>query len=390
VSAITMDASRAAERAVSASPRTSFAGHIAEFDGFRGFGVWCVFLAHFFPEATSGAVRDLFQVSWLLMDGFFVLSGFLIVGTLLDSRERPDYYRRFFLRRSLRIFPAYYAVIAVLIALVFASGRGPRFAAEWGSPFWFLSYMGNLPSGLGGRWPPVESFVPLWSLQIEEQFYLLSPFAARSLSLVNFRRLLWGLVIFSPLLRFVIYLWVPENTHAQYTLLPCRFEGFALGALMALRFRTGRWDLPGKGLTLATVGLLVGTVVVAIQAGINWSAPFNRTIGFLLASAAWAFAFVWMIRNRGSRKSAFLRWGPVQYCGKVSYGIYLMHSPASTAVAQAFNRVGWHPDPLVVLLVQAAFTLCCATASWYLLERPILALKRRFERTRAVVAPQPS
>lgn len=370
-----------------ASDRKAYAGHIAEFDGFRGIGIWFVFLAHFFPDSIWGATRQYLQVAWILMDGFFVLSGFLIVGTLLDSRDRPDFYRRFYLRRSLRIFPAYYVVIILLIAAVFASGRALRFQAEWGSPFWFLTYLGNMPSALFGVWPPVEAFTPLWSLQVEEQFYLLSPLAVRCLSLERFRRLLWALVIFSPLLRIVLYFWIPGNDHVQYTFLPCRFEGFALGALMALRFRTGRWDLPGRPLTVATIGLLVGTMLVGAWAGCEWSAPFNRTLGYLLSSIAWAFVFAWMVRNRGSKEGAFLRWSPVQYCGKVSYAIYLMHSPVSVAVSMAFKKMSLQPEPMVLMLTQAVFTLACVSLSWYGLEQPFLRLKDRIERRQRVGSP---
>ena len=98
-----------------------FRGHIPELDALRAFGLTMVILAHMWPR-DNHQIWSLIQLAWSLMDSFFVLSGFLITGILLDSRSRPDYYRSFYTRRALRILPVYYLLITVL------TGRLP----SWG------------------------------------------------------------------------------------------------------------------------------------------------------------------------------------------------------------------------------------------------------------------
>lgn len=375
---LAVGASPAATRSSPAAQnrRPIYSGFIAELDGYRGIGVLFVFLAHFFPES---ALRNWLQVSWFFMDGFFVLSGFLIVGTLLDSRDRSDFFRRFYLRRTLRIFPAYYTVVGLLILGLLVSGRYASFVAEWASPLWFLVYLGTIPSVLLDAFPRVGSFAPLWSLQIEEQFYMLAPLAVRGLSADRLRRLLLGLVCLSPLLRVAVWLAFPDNAHLPYAFLPCRFEGFALGALVALRFREGPWDLTGPRLGWLTLASFAITLSTAGLAGWDWPQPWNRTLGYLLASFSWACAFVWLINHRGSRATAFLRSAPAQYCARLSYGIYLLHWPVSAAVGKGLAAAGLALPPLIVLLAQAAATIATAAVCWKLIEAPALALKDRLE-----------
>ncbi len=165
------------------------------------------------------------------MDSFFVLSGFLIAGILLDSRARPDYYRYFYTRRSLRILPVYYLLITVLTCATFINGTGYLYSGipalyKWGSSWWYFVYLGNIPSAITSKAPTAArlSFAPLWSLQIEEQFYILFPLLVRRLKLRTLAFTLVGLVCFSPILRIVLYWLYPAkpdyNTsycHAAWT-----------------------------------------------------------------------------------------------------------------------------------------------------------------------------
>jgi len=197
-------------------PKSIFRGYIPELDGLRAIGIVMVILNHMWPwERYSHRLFLLLQLPWMLMDAFFVLSGFLITGILLDTRTRPDYYRAFYSRRSLRILPIYYAVLIFITAVAVLNGHAAykNMLAHWGSPGWFFVYLGNIPTALTGLEPLAGggAYVPLWSLQVEEQFYLLFPLLIHRLSLKTLTRVLLGVCSFSILLRLVLYWRYPAN-----------------------------------------------------------------------------------------------------------------------------------------------------------------------------------
>jgi peptidoglycan/LPS O-acetylase OafA/YrhL len=370
-----------------APAKAVYRGHIPELDAFRAFGVTIVVLNHMWPEESS-RVWNLLHLAWFLMDVFFVMSGFLIAGILLDSRNRPDYYRSFYVRRVLRIFPLYYVVIGAVTAVLLFLNT-PAFAhmlRTWGSPAWFFFYMGNLPTALTGQWPMAgeESFVPLWSLQIEEQFYLLFPLLVHRVGIETLKRVLWAFVAVSPLFRIVIWAWDPGNVLAQYVLLPCRMEGLAFGALIAIRFRAGAWNLSRKRVTVLAVLWLAATLLTAYWDGSYHTGPFNRMFGFLLSPIASAYIVLWLILFRGSRLTACLRFDFVQYLGKISYGIYMLHWPMAGVLAAVSTALGVtalsHGFPRLIAV--CAMTLACASLSWWYMESPLLRLKDRFSPAR--------
>lgn len=357
-----------------------FRGHIPELDALRAFGLTMVILAHMWPR-DNHQIWSLIQLAWSLMDSFFVLSGFLITGILLDSRSRPDYYRSFYTRRALRILPVYYLLITVLLGGSLL-GEGYRETSRtWGSPWWFFVYLGNIPTALTGVWPQAArgSFIPLWSLQIEEQFYLLFPLLVHRLQMKTLLRVLLGLACLSPILRIVIYWLDPANTPVQYVFLPCRMEGFALGAWIAIRFRQKPWHIPKGRLTLMTIVWVTVTGLSGAWGGYEHIRPFNRTLGFLISPIAWAHVVLWLIVFRGSRLTACLRLAPVQHVGKVSYGGYLFHWPIAavvTAVSAALGIKALGQGHTKVIVVYA-LTLIGASLSWRFFESPILRLKDR-------------
>jgi peptidoglycan/LPS O-acetylase OafA/YrhL len=362
----------------------TFRGYIPELDAIRAFGITMVIVEHTWPD-PRGFSRVL-HLSWSLMDSFFVLSGFLIAGILLDSRDRPDYYRRFYLRRALRILPPYYGLITVLTVGSIVLGSGYYFAGipelyKWGSLWWFFVYLGNIPSAIASKGPTAVSgsFGPLWSLQIEEQFYLLFPILVHRLKLRTLAKVLVSLVAFSFLLRLALYWLYPTKILIQYVLLPCRFDGLALGALIAVRFRMGPWELPKRRLTAIAVILVTVTLVCGAWGGYSLSAPFNRTIGYLISSIAWSSVVLWLIVFRGSRVTAYLRLSPVRHLANISYAAYLFHVPVSRALDRLSARPGMsalnHGYSRVVVVF--SLTVIFASLSWRFIENPILRLKER-------------
>ncbi len=140
-------------------------GFIPELDGLRGIAILLVMVHRFWPRSGTGVMADAAGAGWIGVDLFFVISGFLITGILLDTKDEPGYFKNFYARRVLRIFPLYYLFVgAVLVAF-----SGPEFNAHAGSPIWYLVHLGNVPESLLGNDVPYW-LAPVWSLAIEEQF----------------------------------------------------------------------------------------------------------------------------------------------------------------------------------------------------------------------------
>jgi peptidoglycan/LPS O-acetylase OafA/YrhL len=364
----------------------SYRSYITEFDGVRALGVGSVLLGHFWPASVSNVVFQFGELAWIAVDGFFVLSGFLIAGILLDRIGRPKYFSTFYLRRILRIFPVYYVSLLVGWALLRFTNGGCDYRnllQHWGSPMWFAFYAGNFRTAIVNAWPPAGAYGPLWSLQIEEQFYLLFPLAVAFLRREHLRILLIGACVLSPLLRVICYLTVPGNVFLPYVLLPCHCEGLAMGALVALRVRSGPWTISKP--TLKALSLLFLTASVAGSTLSTWKTQepspltlFARLPGYTLASAGFTCLLIWVVILRGSKSTAWLRIAPLQYLGKISYGLYVLH-PIALMVLLEVARKGWWPfhHRLLFFAACVALSIAISAASWHLMELPILHLKSR-------------
>jgi peptidoglycan/LPS O-acetylase OafA/YrhL len=361
-----------------------FRGHIPELDAIRAFGVTMVILQHMWPYPRG--FSKVLNFSWILMDSFFVLSGFLIAGILLDSRSRPDYFRYFYTRRALRILPVYYLLITILTCGSIVLGSGYLYPEtpslhRLGSPWWYFAYLGNVPMAVSGMNPTAvrSSFAPLWSLQVEEQFYLLFPFLVRHLNLKSLARALLALICLSTLLRVLLYRLYPTNTLAQYVLLPCRMEGLALGALIAIRFRMGPWDLSKRKLTFMAVASVTVTCLFCAFVGYSAGSSFDRIISYLISPIACASVVLWLIKFRGSRLTACLRLPAVQHMSNISYGAYLFHVPVAAALVPISVALGLKAlsQGYLKVVMTLTLTIILASLSWSFFESPLLRLKDR-------------
>jgi peptidoglycan/LPS O-acetylase OafA/YrhL len=374
---------------VPSSTRTGgYRGHIAELDAIRAIGIGIVLINHFWPPSLSSFVFGIGQMGWIAMDAFFVLSGFLITGILVDSRSRPDYFRGYYTRRALRIFPLYYLVLLALFIMTHVSkaGGGTEYAQmvhDWGSPAWFAFYLGNFKMAYVGAFPPVSAYGPLWTLQIEEQFYLFFPLVLRWMRVDHLTRLLWLMVFLSPAFRILLYLWTPRTYALQFTLLPCHMEGLALGSLIAIRFRSGPWQIPKTGLAAVTIApLLVVCIATTMTLRPEPTAGafnlFIHLLGISLSSWGCAGLVLWLIVFRESPYTLAFRIAPVQYVAKISYGLYLLHQLVFRGLRWT-GRFGIHlaPNGFPRFALLVITSLAMASASWYLLESPLLGLKDR-------------
>ncbi|HZN40724.1 MAG TPA: acyltransferase [Planctomycetota bacterium] len=368
-------------------PAPAAPDRIAALDGVRGLAILLVVVMHttlvFFtsrlPSAEHMAPDDPFAflpfLGWCGVDVFFVLSGFLITGILVRSKGQPHYFRDFYARRALRIFPLYYAVIVLLLFVL------PRSPVSDAARVSHLLYYQNIRYALGDV-PADFALVVTWSLAIEEQFYLVWPAVVRLLS----RRALAATSVAIVAAAIGLRLWLLATTDVRvHFLLPCRMDTLALGALLALVPLPPAWL--GRLLVLAG-GLGLPAIAWAGGTSLPEAAGMQR----LGLPAALAFAAGVLMLARGDGIVARVcRNRALRSFGKYSYCIYLTHLLVIETIA------GWIADPRLLdartwitancsgAVVLAAFTLLSLAASWllgfaswHLYEKHFLACKRFF------------
>ncbi|HEX5479179.1 MAG TPA: acyltransferase [Dehalococcoidia bacterium] len=388
-------------------PRAADGDRVPWLDGMRGLAVLLVMAVHLpsvtrvpSPSRFDRAVTMLSQNGWIGVDLFFVLSGMLITGILLDTKGSIGYWRRFYVRRVLRIFPLYYAfLIAVfMLAPLMYPSEGGAVAELRHAETWFALYLTN-------GWVAARHGVdfnlfgtgPVWSLSVEEQFYLLWPFVVLLLSRRGLTVFCVGLVVFAAALRLVL-LAAGAAPVVVYEATPARCDTLALGALLALALRDDTWRAQAlrhaRPVSLAMVGLLV-LLGIACH-GLAW--PDKRVLVYGLTPIALLMASLVAQGFRGGAVAAAFSASPMRWLGRYSYAIYLFHLPIGVWLCEhwhAQTRLMAHgipeavADPLCWLAV-SAITFAAAWVSWQVYEKQFLKLKRFVRYERGVeVAPVP-
>jgi len=349
-------------------------GYVAELDGLRGIAILLVMVHRLYPRA-AGTPWPV-EAGWVGVDLFFVISGFLIAGILIDTRDDPDYFRNFYARRVLRIFPLFYLLVGGML-LVFPLAGHADFLRAAGSPLWYLLQLGNLPEGLLGRDPPYW-LAPVWSLAIEEQFYLTFPLLVRRSEPRRLGRWLIAIAVLALAVRLVTTALVPDRARLQYLFTLCRLDTIAIGCWLAVLVRSARY--PAWRARLGRVGglVLAGTFAVALVTRLDRTTWFGRTLGYDVVALGFAALVLWTVEHRDRASTAILRSAPLRYPGKLCFGLYLLHRPADTLVTALVARAGLDPASLAWLPVKLAAALGLATLSWRLIEQPFLRQKRRF------------
>ena len=226
---------------------------VVELDGLRGIAILLILVFHFDPRSGPLTIFQIpFVIGWTGVDLFFVLSGFLITGILVDTVGQPGYYRNFIVRRSLRIFPAHLRVPSTGLRAAYRPGKiqsAEFFGRDGGG--WFAVYLGNFYAvQLKDHWPS-GLLAPLWSLQIEEQFYLTYPLLVALTRRDTLKKVLLAMIVIAPIFRTILTLQWPDNLLAPYVLMPARMDALAMGGIVALAMRE---DMRGGSATCASCG----------------------------------------------------------------------------------------------------------------------------------------
>ena len=353
---------------------------ISELDGLRGIAILAVLVFHYTP--ATGPLHFFahqFQVGWIGVDVFFVLSGYLITGILLDSVGRAHYYRNFIVRRCLRIFPLYYACLVLYCVLSFypTAIHWKQFLDRGG--WWYAGYLGNAMTFLEGHWPAVAILTPLWSLQVEEQFYLSFPLVVWALRRKTLAKVLAGSIVLALVLRLVLTLAMPANKLGTYILMPCRMDALAMGGWIAIARRDAPERLQGRWIgwmTAVSAATFVGICLVFTTG--PWSGPM-RTIGFTALDLAFAGMVVMLVAWRQRFLLALCRMRFLVWLGTISYGLYLLHVPAELIGRRLAAHVATiAPAGSAEFFVSMATAMGMAWISWTIFESRILKLKDRF------------
>ena len=407
----------AAERTGSAAPARELARpslsrptwlpeQIPAFDGLRGIAILAVLLYHCHPRLAGTLVEPIIIWGWCGVSLFFVLSGFLITGIILDAAPpqqannglagdpatgKPRFYRNFFARRGLRIWPVYWLLLLLYYFIVplLSGGPGTMLREVSAAPWAFLLlFIQNLrPLALPG------AIGPTWSLAIEQQYYLLWAPIARSLRPRWLVLAAAAMFITSPLVRLLHPAWLTP-THTLTHL-----DGLAIGSLLATALRLRHWPLAAWR-WIARAGLALGVCGIALA--LHHGSAFTDTLlafgfgGMLLAALTGTrqtpSAPLRPQAQAGTRQTPLrpqaqglyvrvLTLRPLLFVGKVSYGLYVMHIFVFTMIAgyvdAPLDRFGTAGN-IAIVAIRIAAAIGVAATSWYWFERPILGMKRYF------------
>jgi peptidoglycan/LPS O-acetylase OafA/YrhL len=354
--------------------------HIPQLDVLRGIAVLDVMLYHITDIAPSLHLRPFFRFGYTGVDLFFVLSGFLITGILVRTRDNESYFTNFYARRALRIWPLYYALLLftfVVLPAMQPQLRPAIFALchPWQSfPFFLQNLM------LKGN--AFDALRVTWSLAIEEQFYLVWPIVVWLAPRRTLKPLAVSGLLLSLALRWsVLYGLIPSLIIYTNTL--TRLDGLALGAFLAL------WIPEADSRTVKWTGLAMMAVTVPLTLAVVY---FDKEQWSFYSLVALSFAGLLCVAIQIPR-AANLEF--LKYTGKISYCLYLVHVPicaflTSPRIYRFFQSRS--PAWSDALLFVVSFALCYAVAatSWHFFESKILRLKSRFEFVSASRGPLPA
>lgn len=378
---------------------------IPELDGLRGIAIGLVLVWHYFvltssvrPGTFLSYAMVLGRLTWTGVDLFFVLSGFLIGGILIDARNASNYARVFYARRFFRIVPIYAVLLILVAVLAIVIDTSPQAGFAWlfahslpALCYW--TFTQNLFMAAGATLG-ANTLAITWSLAIEEQFYLTLPW------IVRFLRGRWFLgavalgIVFAPIARVAaLSLW-PHNWVVGFALMPCRADSLLFGVAAATivrdrelkpRLETSRLFFPITLAALAVPVALFGWKAPALDN------PIMQRWGYTCIASFYFVVLLYALLKPSSRAWGVLRLGWLRWLGGIAYGTYLLHQ----LILGLFFGFIWRHEPrigswatLVTAIGALVTTLLLARTSWNYLERPLVEMGHRMRYNFGSAAPE--
>ena len=370
---------------------------VPELDGLRGLAIFLVVLFHYASQEglAAGVAPRLLQrcvvLGWSGVDLFFVLSGFLIGGILLDVRSSGFYYRTFYARRFFRIIPIYYLWVTAYIVLVSVAGTRIQAISNSGATlplgyrvYSYYLFLQNFRSssfpGLAGAW-----FGHLWSLAVEEQFYLIAPLVVRFVSPRKLPYVLGAVIVLAPAFRTTLRLAAGAPPTLVTFLMPSRADALAIGMLLAAFWRVEHVRVWFRG-NIGTIYAAGGIALLGVSALWIW-APNSGNLamqipGFTCLAAFYACLLLISLVHSSGPIAALMRMAWLRELGKVSYCMYIIHLVMNVGC----HAVLLHKSPQIstpkgasVTILAGALTYLAAKMSWLLFENPLLRRGHAFK-----------
>jgi peptidoglycan/LPS O-acetylase OafA/YrhL len=347
--------------------------YITKLDGVRAFAILSIVSGHY---VKNNYLSDFFGSLDLQL--LFAISGFLITKNLISSKaylqdkNKSKTYANFIIRRTLRIYPAYYALLFTYLVL------GINF--ENGSFWTCFLYVFNIHQAID----PTSKFQylgHLWTLSMQEQFYLIWPLFIIFAPSKHVTKITLTFFILAPLFRGFLstfdldYLSIRNLTISQ-------MDSMCGGALVALfqSYPTSRISRIWKKHTHAW--LFAGILVWVLAAKVQINNTFNISFALFGASIICMFIIDFIVNDKFPKLTAFCNYRPLRFIGKISYGIYLFQFLSIFPLYKLMTLIGnpeWINQPVVFAFIWTIITILIATVSWYFFEAPVSRLKKHFE-----------
>ena len=375
---------------------------IPALEGIRGYGVLCVFFGHYFDRGYFDFRRThwlypLFvfrELAWVMVPAFFALSGFLICSILIDTRDKEGYFRVFYQRRILRIFPIYYITLLVIAALDMLNGF------PLSGTFWtHFTYLQNILPGYRRlpMWSPANQTIHMWSLGVEEQFYMAWPLVVwlcrdkRTLL-----RVTWAIIAGCSVLRFAAPLLHMTPWQVYYSTFT-RVDAILLGCILAIIRGDAIYERLERYAGVATIAGFGSLAVIAVATGGASPSGYIRCACLIPLGNFTAAAFVMSVKNSGSLLSRACGKQWICWVGSRSYSMYLFHfaymawfETVLEPRIQNFFHLRYYPALMLAIGAAFVLTLVLGDLSYRFVEKPSMNAKNRVKYGAAPAANAPA
>jgi peptidoglycan/LPS O-acetylase OafA/YrhL len=366
-----------------------FSKRIPELDGIRGAAIFIVLIYHWIGLLAAPVlperVERFLSLGWTGVDLFFVLSGFLIGGILIDERDSTNYFKVFYIRRAFRILPLYGALCLWSLAIYYA----PLSTHAWlfgGNIPWYayLTFGQNIwatkAHALADR-----QLVVTWSLAVEEQFYLTLPLVIRIVSRKALPYALAAGVVLAPLIRIALWFGASPERRSLITYMstPCRMDSLLLGVLAACAVRNAtcwNWLVAHRAIGGIVTAVLGAGILEIIHKNLNLSSFIFTALGYTWI-AMFYLALLLLAVTREGLVSRLFRTRMLTEFGLVAYGLYLFHVPVTGLVYALVGRAVPELTGIATLGLMSVAGLslfALVRLSWVYFEKPLVKLGHRY------------